>query len=85
MQLGDTTLTMANKKENSRRRFMAYFGSLGLGATMVPEILWSRVQDPAAPRITLEMVKDALALTGLPYTEAEATSLVNTTNNNLAF
>lgn len=63
---------------------MAYFGSLGLGATMVPEILWSRVQDPAAPRITLEMVKDALALTGLAYTEAEATGLVNTTNNNLA-
>ena len=75
---------MATKKENGRRHFMAYFASIGLGATMVPEILWSRVQDAGTARITVDMVKDALALTGLPYTEAEATNLVNTANNNIA-
>src|SRR5204862_4669975 len=74
---------MANK-ENGRRRFMAHFASIGLGATMLPEILWARAQESANQKITLEMVKDALALTGLPYSEADATTLVNTANNNLA-
>src|SRR5262245_52274811 len=71
-------------KENTRRRFMAHFASIGLGATMLPEILWARAQESATPKITLEMVKDALALTGLPYSETDATNLVNTANNNLA-
>ncbi len=71
-------------KENTRRRFMAHFASIGLGATMLPEILWAKVQESTNQKITLEMVKDALALTGLPYTETEATNLVNTANNNLA-
>jgi Asp-tRNA(Asn)/Glu-tRNA(Gln) amidotransferase A subunit family amidase len=74
---------MANRKETNRRRFMAVFGRVGLGATLVPEILWAKVQEQATPKITLEMVKDALALTGLPFTDAEASNLVNSANNNL--
>ena len=50
---------MASKIENSRRRFMAHFASIGLGATLVPEILWSQVPNQAAPKITLEMAKGA--------------------------
>jgi hypothetical protein len=75
---------MSTKKENSRRQFMAHFASMGLGVTMVPEILWSKIQDPAAPKITVEMVKDAMAMTGLPFTETEAANIVETANNNLA-
>jgi Asp-tRNA(Asn)/Glu-tRNA(Gln) amidotransferase A subunit family amidase len=63
---------------------MAHFAALGFGATMVPEILWSQVQDPAAPKITLEMAKGALTLTGLSFTEDDAQRLVDSTNNNLA-
>jgi len=74
---------MANS-EKTRRRFMAHFASIGLGATMLPEVLWSKMQESSAQKISLEMVKDALALTGLPFTDAEATNLVNTANNNLA-
>jgi Asp-tRNA(Asn)/Glu-tRNA(Gln) amidotransferase A subunit family amidase len=70
-------------KETTRRRFMTHFASIGFGATMLPEILWARMQESASQKITLDMVKDALALTGLPFTEAEATNLVNTANNNL--
>src|SRR5262245_46193545 len=73
---------MANS-ENTRRRFMAHFASIGLGATMLPEVLWSRMQESSAQKISLEMVKDALAMTGLPFTDADATNLVNTANNNL--
>jgi Asp-tRNA(Asn)/Glu-tRNA(Gln) amidotransferase A subunit family amidase len=70
-------------KENTRRRFMANLASMGLGATMLPEILWAKTQATGSAKITLEMVKDALALTGLPFTDTEATNLVNTANNNL--
>jgi len=75
---------MSTKKENNRRRFMAHFASMGVGVTMLPEILWSKVQDPAAPKITLAMVKDAMVMTGLPFTETEAANIVDTANNNLA-
>ncbi len=76
---------MAIKKiENSRRRFMAHFASIGLGATMVPEILWSQVQDQSAPKITMEMAKGALSLTGLPFNDDDAKRLVDSTNGNLA-
>ncbi len=75
---------MTTRIENNRRRFMAQFAGMGLGVTMLPEILWSQVQDPAAPRITLAMVKNAMTMTGLPFTETEAENLVNTANNNLA-
>ncbi len=71
-------------KENSRRQFMAHFAGIGLGATLVPEILWSQVQDQAAPKITLEMAKGALTLTGLPFTDDDATKLVASTNASLA-
>jgi len=63
---------------------MAHFASMGVGVTMLPEILWSKVQDPAAPKITLAMVKDAMVMTGLPFTETEAANIVDTANNNLA-
>ena len=51
---------------------MAHFASIGFGATMLPEILWSQVQDQAAPKITLEMAKGALTLTGLEFTDDDA-------------
>ena len=75
---------MASKIENSRRRFMAHFASIGLGATLVPEILWGQVPNQAAPKITLEMAKGALTLTGLSFTDDDATKLVDSTNNTLA-
>jgi len=41
-----------NKKsrstETSRRRFIAYFSSIGLGTTLVPGILWGRMQETGA-------------------------------------
>src|SRR5437899_2628713 len=45
--------------DQTRRRFMAYFSSLGLGATLVPGVLWARMQDVGAQTITLAMVTDA--------------------------
>src|SRR5262245_51406290 len=42
------------------------------------------MHESSAHQISLEMVKDSLTLTVLPFTDADATNLVNTANNNLA-
>jgi Asp-tRNA(Asn)/Glu-tRNA(Gln) amidotransferase A subunit family amidase len=67
----------------TRRRFMAHFASIGLGATLVPGIVWARMQDAGAQKITLEMVADAMKLSGLELTEAELKAMVDAANQNL--
>src|SRR5438477_309068 len=68
----------------TRRRFMAHFASVGLGSTLAPGVLWARMQDAGAKRITLEMVTDALKLSGIELTEDERKAMVDSANQNLA-
>src|SRR5262245_45593589 len=79
--------TMKKKKpiriEESRRRFMAYFSSVGLGATLVPGILWGKMQETGAQQITLEMLTTSLKLGGVEFSEEERKQMVNTANQNL--
>lgn len=63
---------------------MAHFASIGLGATLAPGILWARMQDAGVKTITLEMVTDAMKLSGLDFTEAELKSMVDAANQNLS-
>jgi Asp-tRNA(Asn)/Glu-tRNA(Gln) amidotransferase A subunit family amidase len=67
----------------TRRRFMAYFSSLGLGASLVPGVLWAKMQDAGAQTITLEMVTDALKLSGVEFTEEERNGMVAGANQSL--
>ena len=67
----------------SRRRFMAYFSSVGLGATLVPGILWGKMQEAGAQQITLDMLTTSLKLGGVEFTEGERTQMVATANQNL--
>jgi Asp-tRNA(Asn)/Glu-tRNA(Gln) amidotransferase A subunit family amidase len=67
----------------TRRRFLATFAGAGLGSTLVPGVLWARLQDAAAQRVTLAMVDDALKLAGIEATEEEKKTLVDTANRNL--
>src|SRR5262245_15789847 len=67
----------------TRRRFMTHFASIGLGSTLAPGILWARMQDAGAKTITLEMVTDAMKLSGLEFSEAELKSMVDAANQNL--
>src|SRR5258706_14459253 len=69
--------------QNTRRRFMAHFASIGLGSTLVPGIVWARMQDAGAQKVTLEMVTDAMKLSGLPFTEDELKAMVDSANTNL--
>ena len=69
--------------DESRRRFMTFFSGVGLGSTLVPGILWAKMQEAGAPAITLEMLTTALKLGGVEYTEDERKAMVNGANQNL--
>jgi Asp-tRNA(Asn)/Glu-tRNA(Gln) amidotransferase A subunit family amidase len=69
---------------DTRRRFMTHFASIGLGTTLVPGIVWARMQDAGEKTITLPMVVDAMKLSGLEFTDVELKSMVDSANRNLA-
>jgi Asp-tRNA(Asn)/Glu-tRNA(Gln) amidotransferase A subunit family amidase len=62
---------------------MAHFASIGLGTTLAPGIIWARMQDTGEKTITLEMVTDAMKLSGLEFTEEELKAMVDNANQNL--
>jgi Asp-tRNA(Asn)/Glu-tRNA(Gln) amidotransferase A subunit family amidase len=62
---------------------MAHFASIGLGSTLAPGIVWARMQDAGAKKITLAMVADAMKLSGLEFSEDELKSMVDAANQNL--
>ena len=69
--------------DTSRRRFMTYFSGTALGATLVPGVLWGKMQDAGAQSITLEMLTTALKVGGVEFTEEERKTMVATANQNL--
>jgi Asp-tRNA(Asn)/Glu-tRNA(Gln) amidotransferase A subunit family amidase len=69
--------------DDTRRRFMTHFAGLGLGATLAPGVLWARIQDQGAERVTLDMVTDALKLAGIDATEEERRAMVTGANQAL--
>ena len=61
----------------TRRRFFAYFATLGLTSTLFPGSLWALAQQAESDekqkplRITLDMIRAAEKLAGLEFTEEE--------------
>lgn len=68
-------------REVSRRRFLAYFSSIGLGSTLLPGIVWSKLQE--AQKLTKEMLADAEKLAGLEFTEEERDLMLKGVNEYL--
>lgn len=68
---------------DTRRRFLAHFAGAGLGSTLAPGVLWARVQDAGADRVTLAMVTDALLLSGIELSEEDRKALVDGANTSL--
>ena len=62
---------------------MMHFAGIGLAGTLAPGILWARMQDADTRTITLEMVTDAMKLSGLEFTESELKAMVESANQNL--
>ncbi|MFQ5703843.1 MAG: amidase family protein [Gemmatimonadales bacterium] len=66
----------------NRRRFMAYFSTIGLSATALPTLLWARAQQ--AGKITKAMIAGAEGVAGLEFTDEERELMVRGLNRNLA-
>ena len=68
---------------DTRRRFIAHFASIGLGTTLVPGVLWARMQDAGTQTVTLAMVTEALQLSGIDLSEEDRQAMVESANRNL--
>jgi Asp-tRNA(Asn)/Glu-tRNA(Gln) amidotransferase A subunit family amidase len=68
---------------DSRRRFLAHFTAAGLGGTLAPGVLWARMQDAGADRVTLAMLTDALKLSGIELNEEDRQAMVEAANTAL--
>jgi len=66
-----------------RRRFLAYFSATGLTATLLPGALWAQVQQSEGEAVTPQMLRDALALSGLNFSEEDQKAMLQGVNQNL--
>jgi len=69
--------------DDSRRRFLGFFSGIGLGGTLLPGVLWAQIQQEGAQRITQPMLADALALSGLTFSDEDQRGLLQAANQNL--
>ena len=68
--------------EHSRRNFLAYFSSIGLSTTLLPGVLWARIQETGAESLTVGMMKETAALAGLEFTDEEFELMVDEVKKN---
>ena len=69
--------------DDTRRRFLAFFSGTGLGATLLPGVLWSQMQQQGASTITAEMLSGSLAIAGLHFSEEDQKAMLQAANRNL--
>ena len=75
---------MLNNIGDNRRRFLTYFSGIGLSSSLLPGVLWAEMQqDGASPRVTDEMLKNALALAGLDFSDADRKAILQGVNRSL--
>jgi len=74
---------MIEQSQLTRRRFLAYFSSIGLASTLLPGILWSKFQEEKALRISKEMLQEAEKIAGLEFTDAERELMLEGVNEYL--
>jgi Asp-tRNA(Asn)/Glu-tRNA(Gln) amidotransferase A subunit family amidase len=67
----------------TRRRFIAHFAGAGLGSTLLPGVLWAQMNQAGQNRINAEMLKTALALSGLEFDEETRAAMVREANRSL--
>jgi len=49
-------------KDMNRRKFLAYFSSIGLGGTLLPGVLWAQVQQQAQAQGTVQILPEMVGL-----------------------
>lgn len=76
-------LSKLEDHELTRRSFLSYFSALGLSSTLLPGVLWARLQQEEEARITREMLDEAEAISGLEFTDEERELMLEGLNENL--
>src|SRR5690349_11023856 len=71
------------KMNETRRRFVAHFAGIGLGSTLVPGLLWGKMQESGAQKISVAMVKDSLKLAGVEMRESDMETMETAANSSL--
>ncbi len=67
---------------NQRRQFIQYFASMGLSSSLLPGVLWAKLQEQKAQKITREMLRDAEEISGLHFTDAQREMMLEGVNQN---
>jgi Asp-tRNA(Asn)/Glu-tRNA(Gln) amidotransferase A subunit family amidase len=67
-----------------RRSFVSYFSGLGLTSTLLPGVLWAKVDSEKAAVITKEMLREACAVAGVSFTDQQLDAMLADVNKNLA-
>jgi Asp-tRNA(Asn)/Glu-tRNA(Gln) amidotransferase A subunit family amidase len=70
--MSDSTAPTASRPD--RRDFLTYFSSIGLGTSLLPGVLWSKVA--AGAEITKETIASAEEIAGVAFTDEERTMMV---------
>jgi Asp-tRNA(Asn)/Glu-tRNA(Gln) amidotransferase A subunit family amidase len=68
----------------NRRSFLAYFSGLGLAPTLLPGVLWAKLeaQGPAA-QVSKEMLREACAVAGVTFSDKQLDAMLDDVNGNL--
>ncbi len=74
---------MSHKTNLTRRKFFAYFSTIGISSTLFPKILWAKFQENKEQKITKAMLREAEQLAGLEFTDAERDLMLEGVNENL--
>src|SRR5215831_11895636 len=69
--------------DETRRRFMGHFAGIGLGSTLLPGVLWGQLQQSDSQRVTAEMLKTSLAVSGIDFGEEDRKAMLQGVNQSL--
>jgi Asp-tRNA(Asn)/Glu-tRNA(Gln) amidotransferase A subunit family amidase len=66
-----------------RRQFLTTLSGLGLGATLLPGVLWAQANESGGFVVTSDIVRNAAALAGLTFTDGQCAEIVDSVQQNL--
>lgn len=74
---------MSTKTRLTRRKFFAYFSTIGVTSTLFPKILWAKLQEEKEKKITKAMLQETEKIAGLEFTEEERELMLEGVNEYL--
>lgn len=69
-------------RPNQRRQFIEYFALIGLSSSLLPGVLWAKLQEQKTQKITAAMLREAEEISGLHFTDAQRDMMLKGVNEN---